>query len=754
MIDDRPGEGAVGLLLPDDRSVLRRWAADGGPLAVRANIVLLAADGLRDAEISRRLGVSRQTVGNWRQRWTSAGIGGLEHRPRTGRPATVDEAEVVTRTLLAPGGSGASRAVARELGLSHATVAGIRRRWRLNPDESPAPSVPTRPPLPGGDVWVMGLYVDRCRAVLLAGTRDRTRAPAAAGTVIGADVLAGLDKALDLALTTGPAGAGSGTGPAESAAAPHDPGALAAYLAEAGRCHPDLDLHAIALWDAPGLPLLPEAPAGPVTCHQIPARATWRSFLRAMIALDSTSHPESSRRVYLDLAAELERYVAARAEGGGDAVRWLRETVAGHLGTDRAADGAARGHTWSGVNQIDLGSFNECVVIETVRLSGTITRGEIAHRTGLTQQSVSRIARSLLDRGILIEDAQRRATSGKPRTPVRLSGTAAHALGIHIDPELLTAVVIDLDGAIVCTRTRPVTADINPAEFVDRVAALGREALDEARGAVRADGFLGIGVAVPGPVDIASGTVLGPPLMSAWGDLPLLYLLKDHFPCPVIMEKDCIAAAAGERWIGRDRRARDFAYLYLGTGVGTGLYLNGDIYRGISANAGEFGQLCAIAMGRVGEDGRPEMMPECNPPVSVPDFAVRRGMRPAPSAAGSTAAYLAVGEAAAAGDPAAAGAVREVARAVGRGALGMIDLLDIDLIVLGGPFFTPDVADFYLAEIGRTVNEFPTARRLRRVEVEPSLLSAEAAAVGAASTIFHATFTPRLRGRGGAGRRD
>ncbi|MGW6238510.1 ROK family protein, partial [Streptomyces sp. NPDC055094] len=97
--------------------------------------------------------------------------------------------------------------------------------------------------------------------------------------------------------------------------------------------------------------------------------------------------------------------------------------------------------------------------------------------------------------------------------------------------------------------------------------------------------------------------------------------------------------------------------------------------------------------------------------------------------------------------PAAAAAVREVAQAVGRGALGMVDLLDIDLIVLGGPFFTEDVADFYLDEIARTVNAFPTARRLRRVAVEPSVLSAEAAAVGAASTIFHATFTPRLRGR-------
>ncbi|MFF2523073.1 ROK family protein [Streptomyces liangshanensis] len=752
-----PDDRAVGALSAEHRAVLRRWEAAGGALATRASVVLLAADGLRDAEISRRLGVSRQTVGTWRQRWTSAGIDGLEQRPRTGRPATVDEAEVVTRTLLAPGGSGASRSVARELGLSHATVAGIRRRWRLTPDEAAAPSVPTRPPLPAADVWVMGLYVDPERAVLLAGTRrgagHHGGGPrAAGGTVIGADVLAGLDRALDAVLAAAPGGAADGAaaegGPAGGGAAASLRDGLADYLAEASRSHPDLLLHAVTLWDAPG-GTVPAPPDGLLTLHRIPARSTWRTFLRAMIALDSTSHPESSRRVYLDLAAELKRYAAARQDRPCAAVRWLRENVAGHLRAEHTPDGPAPNLSWSGVNQIDLGSFNECVVIETVRLSGTITRGEIAHRTGLTQQSVSRIARSLLDRGILIEDAQRRATSGKPRTPVRLSGTAAHALGIHIDPEVLTAVVIDLDGAIVCTRSSPVTADTDPAEFVERVAALGRETLARARGAVREEGFLGIGVAVPGPVDIASGTVLGPPLMSAWGDLPLLYLLKDHFPCPVLMEKDSTAAAAGERWIGRDRRARDFAYLYLGTGVGTGLYLNGDLYRGISSNAGEFGQLCAIALGRVGKDGRPEMVPECNPPVSVPDLAVRGGMRApggADPGAGSTAAYLAVGEAAAAGDPAAAAAVREVAQAVGRGALGLVDLLDIDLIVLGGPFFTPDVADFYLDEITRTVNEFPTARRLRRVEVEPSVLSAEAAAVGAASTLFHATFTPRLRG--------
>ncbi|WP_232792536.1 ROK family transcriptional regulator [Actinacidiphila yeochonensis] len=438
----------------------------------------------------------------------------------------------------------------------------------------------------------------------------------------------------------------------------------------------------------------------------------------------------------------------------GTSVRWLRESVAGlvrgapeHAGAEQAGTAGQRAAS-SGANQLDLGSFNECVVIESVRLAGSTTRGEIAHRTGLTQQSVSRIARSLIDRGILVEDAQRRATSGKPRTPVRLCGTAAHALGLHIDPEVLTAVVIDLDGAIVCTATRPVDAGTGPSESVAQIVALAREALEKAQGAVPEEGFLGIGVAVPGPVDIASGTVLGPPLMSAWNDLPLLYLLKDHFPCPVTIEKDSLAAAAGERWIGRDRRARDFAYLYLGTGVGSGLYLNGDLYRGVSANAGEFGQLCAISLGRTAPDGRPAMVPECNPPSSVPEFATRAGLRPSLAARGSTAAYQEVARAAAAGDAAAAAALREVAGAVGRGALGLVDLLDIDLIVLGGPFFTEDTAAFYLEEIHRVVNEFPTARRLRRVEVEPSVLSAEAAAVGAASTIFHATFTPRLRPRG------
>ncbi|MGH3167393.1 MAG: helix-turn-helix domain-containing protein, partial [Trebonia sp.] len=88
--------------MPDDTDRLRRWAAGDDPLALRASIVLLALDGLRNSDISRRLGVSRQTVGTWRQRYAADGADGLRDRPHPGRPRTVDEAEIVVRALLAP----------------------------------------------------------------------------------------------------------------------------------------------------------------------------------------------------------------------------------------------------------------------------------------------------------------------------------------------------------------------------------------------------------------------------------------------------------------------------------------------------------------------------------------------------------------------------------------------------------------------------------------------------------------------------
>lgn len=724
--------------MPDDAERLRHWAAGDDPLALRASIVLLALDGLRNSDISRRLGVSRQTVGTWRRRYAADGAGGLRDRPHSGRPRTVDEADTVVRFLLAPADRRSARALARECGLSHTLVADIRQRWRLTSDRASVPVIPARPALPEGEIWVLGLYHDARYTVMLLGSRPQ-RPAALVAAALDPSTLDIVNAALTVASEC------------EQTVTEDrfDP-----FLLESRRHHPNVRLHAVILQnagDGDGAGLSERCARADVTHHLIPAGSSWRSFARAAIGIDSVRHPESSQRVRLDLASALTRYAAARGPSRTP-VCWLRESLPARNDTPARFAAARRSGSGGGANQIDLGSFNECVVIETVRLAGSITRGEISERTQLTQQSVSRITRSLLARGLLMEDTHRYSTAGKPRTPVRLRDDAAHALGIHLDPEVLTAVMVDLSGSIVASHSEPITAH----PLVDQVTGLGERVLARAGLSVGDDTFLGIGVATPGPVDTASGTILDPPLMAAWRDVPLLSLLEKRFTCPIVIDKDCTAAAIGERWIGRDRRVRDFVYLYLGTGVGAGLFLNGDVYRGLTANAGEFGQLCAIALGRVDSDGRPKILPECNPVASVPALAHRSAPVPPGRAipGDPSAAYHAACAAAAAGDRAPAGsraaaAVRQVAAAIGQGAVSMVDLLDVDLVVVGGPFCTDAVADLYLSEIERVVNAFPTARRMRRVIVERSVNSQEAAAVGAASTIFHATFTPRLRGGGG-----
>lgn len=121
---------------------LARSASARPSLAQRARIVLMSAEGLTNAEIARRTGATRPTVVNWRKRYAAGGINALGDLPRSGRPTTVDELEVVATTLAngghPPAHLGAdhwsSRLLGQHLGISFATVARVWRKWGIQPD--------------------------------------------------------------------------------------------------------------------------------------------------------------------------------------------------------------------------------------------------------------------------------------------------------------------------------------------------------------------------------------------------------------------------------------------------------------------------------------------------------------------------------------------------------------------------------------------------------------------------------------------
>jgi transposase len=152
-------------------------------LAQRARIVLLASEGLPNAEIARRVGVARQTVIDWRARYQAVGIAGLGDLARSGRPAVIDDAAVVVATLTAPPESlgvthWSARLLAKHLGISFASVARIWREWKLQPWRRETFKFSTDPELDAKVRDVVGLYLNPPQNAVVVCVDEKTQVQA------------------------------------------------------------------------------------------------------------------------------------------------------------------------------------------------------------------------------------------------------------------------------------------------------------------------------------------------------------------------------------------------------------------------------------------------------------------------------------------------------------------------------------------------------------------------------------------------
>lgn len=394
-----------------------------------------------------------------------------------------------------------------------------------------------------------------------------------------------------------------------------------------------------------------------------------------------------------------------------------------------------------GTNLPKVGHFNRAVVLEAIQVSDGISRVQIAGRAGLTAQTVSVIVRRLLEEGLVIEDGSLPSRGGKPRTILRVDPTAGYAVGIHFDPGEISYVLADLAGQPVAKLHTAVRPGLAPDAVIRQMARTARRVLREADVPDRK--VLGIGLACPGPLD-AEGIMNVPPRLTGWDHVPIKRLLQEHAGFPVTSDNDATAAAIGERWAGVARAAPSFAYLYLGTGIGGGLFLDNQIYRGRSLNAGEFGHITVAPDGPdcyCGNRGCVEAV--CCPSAIEATVRARLAEGAESTLTADGLDHAAICAAAAAGDPLAGAVIGQVAARLADAAVSIVNMLDIDLLVLGGPAMN-EVADVYRQVVAAAVATRPLARRLHTVQVATSPIAADAAAIGAASLVFHATYAPRL----------
>lgn len=244
----------------------------------------------------------------------------------------------------------------------------------------------------------------------------------------------------------------------------------------------------------------------------------------------------------------------------------------------------------TGTNLKFTKAHNVRIVLETIRLFGPISRVEIARRSELTAQTVSNITRELIKAGMIIEADRLQEGRGAPAHLLKLQADGAFAIGLDLDKDHMTGVLLDFVGQV---RQR-ISCDLHfpsPAEAIDLMEATARDLM--AREGIDRERLWGVGVGLPGPLGSTDENhvtnVVNPKEFPGWSNVPVAEILEKRLALPVHLENNATAAAVGEHWYGEGRHIGTFFYMFFGAGLGGGLIINGQPFEGSTGNAGELG---------------------------------------------------------------------------------------------------------------------------------------------------------------------
>jgi predicted NBD/HSP70 family sugar kinase len=355
-----------------------------------------------------------------------------------------------------------------------------------------------------------------------------------------------------------------------------------------------------------------------------------------------------------------------------------------------------------------LKRINEREVLETIRAGAPISRAEISRRAGISKPTVSLALQSLLESGLVREAERGPDGPGYGAVYFEPVDEAALVLGLDLGARFVRGAVCDLGGTI-RARQDVELAVADAAGAIDAISRL-RASLLEAAGLDRAlvDGVV---VGVPGVVE-GDGTLSLAENVAGLEGRPFARELQAALDLPVTLENDINLAALGEQWQGVARGVADFVFLSVGTGMGAGLVLGGELHRGRHGAAGEI-DFALIGLGETVDPSAPQVS------ALATELA---GLRADPRA---------VFGAARNGDPGARAVVDEVARRIALHVAPIAAVADVELVVLGGGIGAN--GDLLLDPVARMLDDwlpFPP-----RVEV--STLGEAAVLTGAVAVGLH-----------------
>jgi len=244
-------------------------------------------------------------------------------------------------------------------------------------------------------------------------------------------------------------------------------------------------------------------------------------------------------------------------------------------------------------------------LLRLVRHHAPCSRADLVRLSGLTAPTVSALIEALQHSGVVKFIGDGKPSGGRPPRLIEFNGEHAFVVGVDVGGSNLRIALADLCGKIRGRWSCELGARRTPKVVIDLVADGVRE-LCQRTGTPR-NKILGLAAGAPGITDVKTGRVLSAPNLTRWHDVPMRDLLRDKTGIPATVDNDVNLAALGEHWCGIARNVSDFVFLAIGTGVGAGIMMRGQLHHGTNWSAGELGYLMlpglphyALAVDRLG----------------------------------------------------------------------------------------------------------------------------------------------------------
>jgi predicted NBD/HSP70 family sugar kinase len=243
-------------------------------------------------------------------------------------------------------------------------------------------------------------------------------------------------------------------------------------------------------------------------------------------------------------------------------------------------------------------AINRALILNKIKVEGHISRADIARATGLSPATVTGISAELLAQG-LIREQSGESKGGRPPILLSLEPDGGYVIGVKIMENAIHFSLINLEMNLISSRLVEIT-EYSPPSIISAIASGTQKLLQDNQ--ISKTKLLGVGVGVAGVIEFSAGILHHSPILG-WNEVPFKEMLMDRMQLPVYIDNDVNTLVVAERVFGAGEHTRNFIVATIGRGLGLGMVLNGEIYRGVMG-AGEFGHITEDPQGALCSCGK------------------------------------------------------------------------------------------------------------------------------------------------------